>query len=482
MLTQEFRAACQIVALVGLIFSFLMFIPWIASILTGWSGGETFVWSGLTCGLICGLILIAGWGERPKVSARFGVLVVNLLWWVLPLICTVPLLNAVPNMTFVDALFESASGLTTTGSTVMTDLVNQSRPVLLWRAMMQWMGGLGILSLGLILLPFLRVGGMQLFRMESSDKSEKPLPRLVEISRSIIIIYFVLSVLCSFAYLIAGMSPFDALTHSMTTVSTGGFSTHDESLGFYNDWKILWISIIFMLTGALPFSFFIAILFTRNKPKPDPQIHIFLSLILISVFIVFLSNGYKEIDNFQNITEYFFNVTSILTTTGYASGDFMNYSGIGPVLFFFLIFIGGCAGSTSGGIKIYRFIVLWQLIRTSLKELIFSRGVFLMRYGNQVVDKDVFKSSMVMVSCFFGFLAIFTIALGALGLDFITALSGAATTLANVGPGIGEIIGPSGNFSTLGNPEKYVLIFAMIIGRLELLVALALFLPMLWRY
>jgi len=237
-----------------------------------------------------------------------------------------------------------------------------------------------------------------------------------------------------------------------------------------------------MLTGALPFSFFIAILFTRNKPKPDPQIHIFLSLILISVFIVFLSNGYKEIDNFQNITEYFFNVTSILTTTGYASGDFMNYSGIGPVLFFFLIFIGGCAGSTSGGIKIYRFIVLWQLIRTSLKELIFSRGVFLMRYGNQVVDKDVFKSSMVMVSCFFGFLAIFTIALGALGLDFITALSGAATTLANVGPGIGEIIGPSGNFSTLGNPEKYVLIFAMIIGRLELLVALALFLPMLWRY
>ncbi len=481
MLSKEFRAACQIVALVGLVFSVLMLVPWAASVFTGWAGGESFLWSGLTTGIGCTLVLIAGWGERPKVSARFGVIVVNLLWWVLPLICAVPLLNSNSNFSFVDALFESTSGLTTTGSTVITNLVDQSRPVLLWRAIMQWIGGLGILSLGLILLPFLRVGGMQLFRMESSDKSDKPLPRLIEISRSIIIIYFALSVLCSFAYLIAGMAPFDALTHAMTTVSTGGFSTHDESLGYYQSWQILWIAIIFMIVGALPFSFFIAVFFTRNIPKLDPQIPAFFTVIFLASIFLLLIEGSSSITSFFETSQYIFNVVAILTTTGYASGDFMTYGGIGPTLFFFLIFVGGCAGSTSGGIKIYRFVVLGQLIRTSLKELIFSRGVFLMRYGKQIVDKDVFRSSMVMVSCFFAFLALFTVILGALGLDFITALSGAATALANVGPGIGDVIGPSGNFSSLGNSEKYVLVFAMIIGRLELLVALALFMPILWR-
>ena len=481
MLSQELRAASQIVALVGLVFSFLMLIPWIASVLTGWSGGESFLWSGLTTGLVCALVMVSGWGDTPRVSTRFGVIVVNMLWWVLPLICSIPLMNSNENFSFVDSLFEATSGLTTTGSTIVTDLVDQSRPVLLWRAIMQWVGGLGILSLGLILLPFLRVGGMQLFRMESSDRSEKPLPRLIEISKSIIIIYLVLSVLCSIGYLSVGMAPFDALTHAMTTVSTGGFSTHDESLGYYEGWQVLWVAIIFMIAGALPFSFFIAVFFARNLPRYDPQIAVFFTLIVISSALVLFSDGWDHVKSFTQFSQYIFNVISILTTTGYASGNFMDYGGIGATLFFFLIFIGGCAGSTSGGIKIYRFIVLGQLIKTSLQELMYSRGVFLMRYGKQVVDKNVFRASMVMICCFFVFLALFTIILGALGADFITALSGSATALANVGPGIGDIIGPTGNFSTLTSPEKYVLVFAMIIGRLELLVALALFVPLLWR-
>ena len=461
MLSQELRAASQIVALVGLVFAILMLIPWLASIFTGWAGGEPFLWSGLTTGLGCTLVMVAGWGDTPRVTPRFGILVVNMLWWVLPLICAIPLINSGVNFTFADALFEATSGLTTTGSTILTDLVEQSRPVLLWRAIMQWVGGLGILSLGLILLPFLRVGGMQLFRMESSDRSEKPLPRLIEISKSIIIIYLILSVLCSISYLSAGMAPFDALTHAMTTVSTGGFSTHDESLGFYDNWKILWVSIFFMIAGALPFSFFIAIFFARNLPRYDPQMVVFFALIFMASTLVLLVDGWDNAVGFEGFSQYVFNVVAILTTTGYASGNFMEYGGVGPVLFFFLIFIGGCAGSTSGGIKIYRFIVLGQLIRTSLQELIYSRGVFLMRYGKQVVDKDIFRSSMVVLSCFFAFLIIFTIILGSLGLDFITALSGAATALANVGPGIGDIIGPTGSFSTLGNAEKYVLVFVL---------------------
>lgn len=481
MLSQELRAASQIVALVGLVFSFLMLIPWMASVFTGWSGGESFLWSGLTTGLACALVMVSGWGDTPRVSTRFGVIVVNMLWWVLPLICAIPLMNSNENFSFVDSLFEATSGLTTTGSTIVTDLVDQSRPVLLWRAIMQWVGGLGILSLGLILLPFLRVGGMQLFRMESSDRSEKPLPRLIEISKSIIIIYIVLSVLCSIGYLSVGMAPFDALTHAMTTVSTGGFSTHDESLGYYEGWQVLWVAIIFMIAGALPFSFFIAVFFARNLPRYDPQIAVFFILIIISSTLVLFVDGWDHAKNFTQFSQYIFNVISILTTTGYASGNFMDYGGIGATLFFFLIFIGGCAGSTSGGIKIYRFIVLGQLIKTSLQELMYSRGVFLMRYGKQVVDKNVFRASMVMICCFFVFLALFTVILGALGADFITALSGSATALANVGPGIGDVIGPTGSFSTLTSPEKYVLVFAMIIGRLELLVALALFVPLLWR-
>ena len=480
MLSQELRAASQIVALVGLVFSVLMLIPWLASIFTGWSGGESFLWSGLTTGIGCALIMVSGWGDTPRVTPRFGIIVVNMLWWILPLICAIPLMNSAENFTFADALFEATSGLTTTGSTVITNLVEQSRPVLLWRAIMQWVGGLGILSLGLILLPFLRVGGMQLFRMESSDRSEKPLPRLIEISKSIIVIYLVLSVLCSIGYLAVGMTPFDALTHAMTTVSTGGFSTHDESLGFYESWKVLWVGIIFMIAGALPFSFFIAIFFARNLPRYDPQIVVFFCIIILGVAII-SAGGWDNIYGFNGFSEYVFNVVAILTTTGYASGNFMNYSGVGATFFFFLIFVGGCAGSTSGGIKIYRIIVLGQLIRISLQELIYRRGVFLMRYGKQVVEKEVFRSSMVVVSCFLLFLAIFTVILGSLGLDFITALSGAATALANVGPGIGEVIGPAGSFSSLGNSEKYVLVFAMVIGRLELLVALALFMPMFWK-
>ena len=322
---------------------------------------------------------------------------------------------------------------------------------------------------------------MQLFRMESSDRADKPLPRLIEISKSIILIYLVLSGLCAFSYIAVGVAPFDSIAHAMTTVATGGFSTHDESIGYYQSSKVLWVSIIFMIFGGLPFSFFIAIFFTRNIPKSDPQIIFFLSLILLASIIVILVDLTLVELSFFKITQYIFNIVAIITTTGYASGDFMSYSGIGPVLFFFLIFVGGCAGSTSGGIKIYRFVILAQLIKSSLNELIYSRGVFLMRYGKQVVDQTVFRSAMIMITTFLSFLALFTIILGAMGLDFITALSGAASALANVGPGIGEIIGPSGNYSSLEDSEKFVLIIAMILGRLELLVVMALFMPILWR-
>ena len=481
MLLKELRSAGLIVAYVGLFFSFLMLIPWITSVLTGWEGGKSFLWSGLLSSIFCILIIIACFGDQPKITPRFGILVVNLLWFLLPILCAIPLLNSSPNLGFVDALFESTSGLTTTGSTILVDILSYDRPILLWRALMQWIGGLGILSLGLILLPFLRIGGMQLFKMESSDRSDKPLPRLVEISRSIIIIYVILSLACVVAYLSVGLMPFDALTHAMTTVATGGFSTHDESLGYYDSSAVLWVAIFFMIVGGLPFSVFVAIFFTRNTPKLDPQVLTFFFIIIASCALLIIYQNGEHTRSFYINTQYIFNVVSIVTTTGYSSGDFMNYGSLGPVIFFFLIFIGGCAGSTAGGIKVYRFIVLGQVIKTSLRQLIYSRGVFLLRYGNKLVDQEIYRSTVTMICCFFACLVLVTLSLAFCGLDFITALSGAATSLANVGPGIGEIIGPSGSFKSLDDVEKYILILAMILGRLELLVAMAFFLPIFWK-
>ena len=482
MLFRELRSAGLIVAYVGLFFSLLMFVPWLVSIFTGWKGGGSFFWSGFMTGFFCSLVIIACYGEQPKVTPRFGILVVNLLWFLLPILCAIPLLNSSAELSFTDALFEATSGLTTTGSTVMTELLSFDRPILLWRAIMQWVGGLGILSLGLILLPFLRIGGMQLFRMESSDKADKPLPRLIEISRSIIIIYLILSLACVISYLAVGVQPFDALTHAMTTVATGGFSTHDESLGYFDSSSVLWVAIVFMIVGGLPFNVFIAIFFTRNTPKLDPQVLVFFLIILFScaLLIAYQYSNYSP-SYYENV-QYIFNVVSIVTTTGFSSGNFMDYGTLGPAIFFFLIFIGGCAGSTSGGIKIYRFIVLAQVIKASLRQLVYSKGVFLLRYGSKLVDQEIYRSAITMICCFFAFLVIFTLSLSLCGLDLITALSGATTALANVGPGLGDTIGPAGNFGGLDNLEKYILIFAMVLGRLELLVAMAFFLPMFWRH
>ncbi len=482
MLFRELRSAGLIVAYVGLFFSLLMFVPWLVSIFTGWKGGGSFFWSGFMTGLFCSLVIIACYGEQPKVTPRFGILVVNLLWFLLPILCAIPLLNSSAGLNFTDALFEATSGLTTTGSTVMTELLSFDRPILLWRAIMQWVGGLGILSLGLILLPFLRIGGMQLFRMESSDKSDKPLPRLIEISRSIIIIYFILSIACVISYLAVGVQPFDALTHAMTTVATGGFSTHDESLGYFDSSSVLWVAIVFMIIGGLPFNVFIAIFFTRNTPKLDPQVLVFFLIIFFSCALLVVYQLSNHSPSYYENVQYIFNVVSIVTTTGFSSGDFMDYGTLGPALFFFLIFIGGCAGSTSGGIKIYRFIVLAQVIKASLRQLVYSKGVFLLRYGSKLVDQEIYRSAVTMICCFFAFLVIFTLSLSLCGLDLITALSGATTALANVGPGLGETIGPAGNFGDLDNLEKYILIIAMVLGRLELLVAMAFFLPMFWRH
>ena len=458
-----------------------MYFPWIVSVIFSWEGGEAFFWSATTSSVLCLLVSLASRGDMPRVSARFGIVVVNLLWWTCPLICGLPFMLGDNPLSTVDSIFEAVSGLTTTGSTVIADLDIQQKPVLVWRAIIQWIGGLGILSLGLILLPFLRVGGMQLFRMESSDRAEKPLPRLIEISRTIIMIYLILSAACTILYYVAGMSLFDSVVHAMTTVSTGGFSSHNESLGHFNSLGILWIAIFFMVIGGLPFNFFIGVFFTRNIPNLDPQIFVFFGIIVSSILILCLADFTISGLSFSEFTFRAFNIVAIVTTTGYAAGDFMSYGMVGPTLFFVLIFVGGCAGSTACGIKIFRIQLLYRFLSNQLKKIIYPRGIFIIKYDNNNID-DKFMSSVI--SFIFLYIIIFfclTAILSLTGLDFITSISGAATSISNVGPGLGETIGPNGNFSSLSEPSKWALSMGMILGRLELFAILVLFIPSFWR-
>ncbi|HEU0222375.1 MAG TPA: TrkH family potassium uptake protein [Paracoccaceae bacterium] len=480
-LARDVRSAVHATAIVCCFLSAFMFVPAVGAYLAQGPGGFAFAVSGGICGLFSLMLATVTRSRGVRLSPRFGFLVVNMMWWGATLVCAVPLMLGPVDLSLVDALFESASGLTTTGSTVLVGLDSMDQATLLWRAMIQWVGGLGILSLGLILLPFLSVGGMQLFRIESSDKSEKPLPRFVQLSKAILAIYLTLSGLCLVGYLMAGMTPFDALTHMMTTLATGGYSTHDASFGYFQSSSILLVGTLFMLLGATPLTFFVALASSRQKFRLDPQIKVLVGIILGATFLVVVGRTDGADLTIYSVSAALFNVTSIITTTGFAAGDYSLWGPAVPAVFYVLTFLGGCAGSTAGGLKTYRLIVIFELVRISVQQLLHPRGVFVMRYGGRPVDPEIFRAAMVMAMAMFGSVAGGTIALGICGLDLVTALTGTMQALSNVGPGLGPIIGPAGNYANLPDSAKLVLSALMIIGRLEILAVLVLLTPVFWR-
>ncbi len=477
----ETRAAMHITSMVGAFLSGAMLIPAAGALVLGWHGGRAFLVSALVSGCMSAIIAIATRGANPVFTPRFGFLIVNMLWWLTPIVCAVPLMLGASHLSFVDAYFESVSGITTTGSTVMVGLDTTERSILLWRSMIQWFGGLGMLSLGLFLLPFLNVGGMQLFRMESSDRSDKPLPRFVDMSRWMLLVYLMLSGGCMLSYMAVGMTPFDAVNHAMTTLSTGGYSTHDASFGYFNDNAALWVGSLFMACGGLPFPLFIMLAQFRMRGHVDPQVYVFLGLIVLTTLLLLLGRPGPGSHNFDSLSRDLFNVISVMTTTGFAADDYTKWGGLAIPVLFVITFCGGCAGSTAGGLKTYRLIVSFELLRASLKSLSHPHAIFLMRYGGRRVDPEIFRASMVMAVAFIGSMATLTVMLGFCGLDFLTAISGSVTALANVGPGLGDIIGPAGNFSSLSDPAKLILAGGMILGRLEILSVLVLLSPSLWR-
>lgn len=434
-------------------------------------------------------VVLAGFlilGLRPGdvvINRRQGFLLTSLAWLILPVIGAMPLLLSELPIGLADAVFESVSGLTTTGSTVLTDLDDMAPTLLLWRSVLQWLGGIGIIAMGIAILPFLRVGGLQLFRTESSDRSDKVVPRANELAVLLITVYVALTVLCALAYLLAGMTVFEAVNHAMTTISTGGYSTSDFSIGVFESPAIEWVATIFMLSGGLPFVLYVQAM--RGRPVvllQDGQVRTFLALLVgtslvLSIWLV-IHNDIAWIDAIRMTA---FSVTSIVTTTGYVSPDYTEWGSFAVIVFLFLTFVGGCAGSTAGGFKVYRFQIVGQMFRVSTARMMMPHGVLAPTYAGRPVDNDIINSVAMFMIVFFMSVLVFTMALGMLGLDFQTSFSGAVTAIANVGPGIGETIGPSWNFARLPEAAKWLLSLAMILGRLEIVTLLVLVTPYFWR-
>ena len=420
--------------------------------------------------------------EYPILAPRQGFILVTLAWIVLCGFATLPFLLST-EMSFTDAVFEATSGLTTTGATVMVGLAEQPKGLLLWRALLQWIGGIGIIVTAVAVLPVLRVGGMQLFRMESSDKSEKVRPRVSQVSFILITIFVTLTAICAIALAIAGMGMFEAVCHAMTTVATAGFSTHDSSIGYYDSAAIEWIITGFMIIGGCTF-----VLLARLAQGDfrsffqDTQIRWYFAYLagfigLIAAWQI-LMNGRPVFDAIRSTA---FNVVSIATTTGFASEDYTLWGGLPLAGFMIMFFIGGCTGSTTSGIKVFRFCVLGSVSIWQIRLLVHPHRMLQPTYNGRPISNEVVRSVLSFFVFYIFSFAVLSVAVAAFDVELVTALSGVAQALGNVGPGLGPTIGPAGTFAPLPDGAKWVLSFAMLLGRLELLTVLVLLTPVFWR-
>lgn len=458
-----------------------MLLPAIVDLMAENDDWQVFVSSSLLTVLIGGGLYAGARGTVNHMSTRQAFLMVTLAWIVLPLFGALPYVWSGVVPSFTDAMFESMSGITTTGSTVIIGLDFAPPGILLWRGIQQWLGGLGIIVMAVAVLPMLQIGGMQLFKIEAFDTAEKIMPRATQISGSLTLMFAFITFLCVIAYLATGMAIDDAVIHAMTTVATGGFSSKDASLAYFNSYWVDGVATIFMIAGSIPFILFVQTV--RGQPMAlfrNSQVRTFLIVLVILTIIGWLLHPEKD-NPVLGFFHSLLNVTSLVTGTGYTTTDYSSWGASSQFFFFIIMFIGGCAGSTSCGIKIFRFQILYETVKQHVKRMLQPNGIFIMRYNGKMLNDDV---SAAVMNFFFLFAAVFALvamALNLSGLDMITASSAAATAIANVGPGMGDIIGPVGNFKSLTDVQKWILTFAMLIGRLELLTVLVLFIPRFWR-
>ena len=428
------------------------------------------------------LALASSNGTHVGLDIQKTFLLTTLVWVVLSIFASIPFLLGFTNATIVDAIFEAVSGITTTGSTVFSELEKLPKGLLLWRGILQWLGGIGIIVVAMVFLPELRVGGMQIFRAEGFDTLGKILPRATTIAFQISIIYVGITIACGLAYVLAGMNFFDAVVHAFTTVATGGFSNYDDSFSVFS-WKVEYVAILFMILSALPFVRYVQLINGQGTAIfKDPQVKTFVvlicALVLLSTLVLSLQLNLSLELVFRKAL---FNITSIMTGTGYASTDYMLWGGFLVSLLFFVGLVGGCAGSTTCSVKIFRYQIVFASIASQLKRIQSPNGIFIPRYQGRQISDDILNSVLTFFVVFFASLGILAVLLSLTGLDFITSLSGAAAALGNIGPGLGETIGPDGNFSSLNETAKWLLVAGMLIGRLELMAVYILFTLKFWR-
>lgn len=475
-----------IVLVVGVLVAMLgvaMLLPAFVDFFDNKEEWKVFAVSGLFTMAVGTGMFLATRGGNQALTTRQAFVMTTLVWVALSAFGALPFLWSGLVPSYTDAFFESISGLTTTGATVLIGLDEMPPGILLWRGILQWLGGLGIIVMAVSVLPMLQIGGMQLFKAEAFETPEKILPRATQISGFITLIFLNVTALCTLAYLIAGMPILDAIVHAMTTVATGGFSNHDASLGYFESAKIDAVATVFMIIGSLPFLLYVQALQGHIKPLwRDGQVRVFLLLLLLFIVAAWtIEEKFGVRSGGAALRFATVNVTSILTGTGYATTAYDGWGPVAVAFFFFIMFIGGCAGSTSCGIKIFRFQVLFQNVQQHLGRVIYPNGIFIQRFNNRAISDDVVSAVMSFFFLYMLTFALSATALSLAGLDPLTALSGAGSAISNVGPGLGAIIGPSGNYQSLGDLPKWILCATMLIGRLELFTVLVLLSPRFWR-
>ena len=462
---------------------FLLFIPLITEIIYRTESWQSYAVPILLYLIVGGSLVIINRRVELKITNKEAFLITVLSWILLSILCAVPFIYTYSNLSVVDALFESMSGITTTGSTVLNNLDELPKGILIWRSLLQWLGGIGIVVIALFILPFLRIGGMQLFHLEGDDPYEKFLPKISSVISKIFLIYLIFTLLLISLYYINGMSFFDAICHSFTTISTGGFSTHNDSFAFFENSNVLLIAIIFMIIGSFPF----LILAQTNIKNPfavfkDHQVRVFLLILILSISSIYLfAEKFLYGGIFDKIITISFNTISIISGTGYVSDNFEKWGNYASVLFLILMFIGGCAGSTTGGLKVFRFQILFKYILLHFKKMLQPHAVIASHFNGKKIQDSTYESVMSFFFLYMVTFAISALLLSFSGLDFLTCFSAAASAISNVGPGLGDIIGPEGSYSTLSNYSKIVLILTMFLGRLEMLTIFILLLPFFWK-
>jgi len=465
------------------ILGLFMIVPFFIQVIYDQKNG-TFLSSASITIFIGILLTLTNLEENRKLSLQQAFILTTLAWVSIAIFGSLPFILSELKLSFIDSFFESMSGITTTGSTIIIDLDNAPKGILIWRAILQWLGGIGVIVMAITVLPLLNIGGMQLFKTEGPDATEKILPKAREVTITISIIYLSLTATCGLAYWFFDMNVFDSVAHAMTTIATGGFSTYSNSIGHFQNPSIEIVAIIFIILGSIPF--FSYLKFVKGNKKiffNDVQIKGLIYILIFSIILMFfyLLFTNKELYFLENLRISTFNIVSILSGTGYVTEDFSLWGKFPLVFFLLLMFIGGCAGSTTCGIKIFRFQIIGYFIMNQIKRIAYPHAILPIKYDNETITDSFVYSIIAFVFLYFFIFFILAALLSLDGLDFMSALSGSATAISNVGPGLGSVIGPDGNFSSLPNFSKLSLCLGMLLGRLELFAVLVLFFPSFWK-